>query len=159
MASDFDAWVEAARSVPIENVLARRGVQLRKSGVERIGACPKCGGTDRFSINVKEGVWNCRGCKPESIAGDVIGLVQWLDGVDFKSAVEQLEGQPAPKPNGKGNGRDHHAPLGRIVAEYDYTDAAGELLFQVTRHEPKDFRQRRPDGRGGWIAAACCTAA
>ena len=25
-------------------------------------------------------------------------------------------------------------------------------MFQVTRHEPKDFRQRRPDGRGGWIA-------
>ena len=39
----------------------------------------------------------------------------------------------------------------RIVATYDYTDAAGELLFQVLRFEPKDFRQRRPDGRGGWI--------
>src|ERR1035437_6653721 len=39
----------------------------------------------------------------------------------------------------------------RIVAAYYYTDAAGELLFQVLRFEPKDFRQRRPDGRGGWI--------
>src|ERR1019366_5080866 len=39
----------------------------------------------------------------------------------------------------------------RTVATYDYTDAAGELLFQVLRFEPKDFRQRRPDGRGGWI--------
>ena len=39
----------------------------------------------------------------------------------------------------------------RIVATYNYTDAAGELLFQVLRFEPKDFRQRRPDGRGGWI--------
>ena len=29
---------------------------------------------------------------------------------------------------------------------------AASCLFQVTRHEPKDFRQRRPDGRGGWIA-------
>ena len=27
-----------------------------------------------------------------------------------------------------------------------------DLLFQVTRHEPKDFRQRQPDGHGGWIA-------
>ncbi len=26
----------------------------------------------------------------------------------------------------------------------------GELLFQVVRFEPKDFRQRRPDGQGGW---------
>lgn len=39
----------------------------------------------------------------------------------------------------------------RLVATYDYTDAAGELLFQVLRFDPKDFRQRRPDGHGGWI--------
>ena len=39
----------------------------------------------------------------------------------------------------------------RIVATYDYRDAAGELLYQIVRFEPKDFRQRRPDGRGGWI--------
>lgn len=41
--------------------------------------------------------------------------------------------------------------LGPIVAEYNYTDEHGELLYQVTRHEPKDFRQRYPDGRGGWV--------
>ena len=40
---------------------------------------------------------------------------------------------------------------GRIVATYDYRDSGGELLFQVVRFEPKDFRQRRPDGNGGWI--------
>jgi len=39
---------------------------------------------------------------------------------------------------------------GRIVAAYDYRDAAGELLYQVVRLDPKDFRQRRPDGSGGW---------
>jgi len=32
---------------------------------------------------------------------------------------------------------------GRIVATYDYVDESGELLFQVVRFEPKDFRQRR----------------
>lgn len=38
-----------------------------------------------------------------------------------------------------------------IVATYDYFDAEGdELLFQVVRFNPKDFRQRRPDGNGGW---------
>ncbi len=41
--------------------------------------------------------------------------------------------------------------LGPIVATYDYRDERGELLYQVTRHDPKDFRQRRPDGMGGWI--------
>src|SRR5262249_33647829 len=24
------------------------------------------------------------------------------------------------------------------------------LLFEVVRYDPKDFRQRRPDGKGGW---------
>jgi hypothetical protein len=40
----------------------------------------------------------------------------------------------------------------RIVAEYDYADENGEVLFQVVRLEPKDFRQRRPDPAGpdGW---------
>jgi archaellum biogenesis ATPase FlaH len=43
----------------------------------------------------------------------------------------------------------HSAPV--IVATYDYTDEAGTLLYQVVRYIPKDFRQRRPDGTGGWI--------
>lgn len=38
---------------------------------------------------------------------------------------------------------------GKIVVTYDYTDAAGTVLFQVCRMEPKAFSQRVPDG-GGW---------
>jgi RecA-family ATPase len=38
-----------------------------------------------------------------------------------------------------------------IVATYDYCDVDGALLYQVLRLEPKDFRQRRPNGNGGWI--------
>lgn len=36
----------------------------------------------------------------------------------------------------------------RIVAEYDYRDEGGNLLFQVVRYSPKDFRTRRPDAGG-----------
>jgi hypothetical protein len=39
-----------------------------------------------------------------------------------------------------------------LVATYDYHDAAGRLTYQSIRYAaPKDFRQRRPDGKGGWI--------
>jgi len=38
-----------------------------------------------------------------------------------------------------------------IVAIYDYVDEAGTLLYQKLRNEPKEFKQRRPDGNGGWI--------
>ena len=39
----------------------------------------------------------------------------------------------------------------KLVARHDYTDAQGVLLFQVVRYAPKSFRQRRPDGKDGWI--------
>jgi len=55
-------------------------------------------------------------------------------------------------------GEEHGAtvtPIGaasrEIVATYDYRDASGALAFQVVRFHPKTFRQRRPDGAGGWL--------
>jgi len=39
----------------------------------------------------------------------------------------------------------------KIIATYPYTDESGDVLFEVVRFVPKDFRQRTPDGSGGWI--------
>lgn len=39
----------------------------------------------------------------------------------------------------------------RIAEVYNYCDEQGEVTYQVVRYEPKSFRQRRPDGQGGWI--------
>jgi hypothetical protein len=39
----------------------------------------------------------------------------------------------------------------QIADTYDYVDEAGHMLFQVVRFVPKDFRQRHPDGIGGWV--------
>jgi hypothetical protein len=41
--------------------------------------------------------------------------------------------------------------LKKIVKTYDYQDESGKPLFQVVRFEPKEFRQRRSDGNGGWV--------
>lgn len=38
-----------------------------------------------------------------------------------------------------------------LLRPYDYTDERGTLLFQVVRAPGKLFRQRRPDGNGGWL--------
>jgi hypothetical protein len=38
-----------------------------------------------------------------------------------------------------------------IVAEYDYKDIHGDLLYQTVRFVPKGFAQRKPDSHGGWI--------
>ena len=37
-----------------------------------------------------------------------------------------------------------------MVASYPYEDERGDILFEMVRFDPKDFRQRRPDGHGGW---------
>ena len=42
-------------------------------------------------------------------------------------------------------------PKPRIVFTYDYHDATGAVVFQTVRYDPKDFKQRRPDGNGGYI--------
>jgi hypothetical protein len=39
----------------------------------------------------------------------------------------------------------------RIAETYPYVDEAGRLLYETVRYDPKDFRQRRPDGAGDWI--------
>lgn len=46
------------------------------------------------------------------------------------------------------NDKGHLDPEPRIVKAYDYTDEHGDRLYQVVRFEPKDFRQRRPNGDG-----------
>ena len=44
------------------------------------------------------------------------------------------------------NSNGRRRPQRREVAVYDY-----DGVFEVVRYEPKDFRQRRPDGRGGHL--------
>jgi len=80
--------VDQSRAVPIEAEIERRGIKLR-GGIDKSGACPRCGGTDRFSINVQKQVFHCRGCR---VGGDVIALVQHIDTCSFGEAVELLTG-------------------------------------------------------------------
>lgn len=86
---DFANLIAQSRAVPIEREIERRGIELR-GRVDRCGPCPVCGGTDRFSINLKKQVWNCRGC---GLGGDVIALVQHLDRTGFVTAVQTLAGK------------------------------------------------------------------
>jgi DNA primase len=82
--------IARARRTPIQSIIEERGVKLR-GRVDCVGPCPVCGGTDRFSINVKKQVFNCRGC---AVGGDVIRLVEHLEDRDFRSAIQRLCGSP-----------------------------------------------------------------
>lgn len=55
-------------------------------------------------------------------------------------------------PSSNGNGSGNGSGTGpNVVTTYDYRNTAGELVYQVCRTEPKSFRQRRPDGSGGFL--------
>lgn len=45
----------------------------------------------------------------------------------------------------------HNGHTASIVATYPYHAASGDLIYEVVRQFPKTFKQRRPDGQGGWI--------
>jgi CHC2 zinc finger/Toprim domain len=66
--------------------------RLKKCGEEYVGGCPKCGGRDRFSINPRKQLWNCRGC---GRGGDAIDLVRHVTGASFASAVGLVDGSPS----------------------------------------------------------------
>ncbi len=78
-------------------------------------------------------------------SGFVVHSFSGDDPIRCKDYVRQKIGLPPF------NGKPSTPSKPIIVAEYDYTDERGELLSQVVRYRPKGFRQRRPDGRGGWL--------
>jgi hypothetical protein len=128
-----DAWVASAKAGSIERELDRRGITLKRCGAERVGSCPRCGGKDRFSTNVNKNIWNCRGCAK---GGDVIALVQHLDGADFLGACETLTGEK--RPNG-GNGRGIKMPDGEVLR------ALAERQEQHAREQEQREEQERQE--------------
>ena len=75
--------------------------------------------------------------------GGVLDLLRAYGRLEKPAALEWLRSQGAPIEPRKAKAK--------IVATYDYQAADGTLLYQVVRFEPKDFRQRCPDGAGGWV--------
>ncbi|ACL55649.1 DUF7146 domain-containing protein [Methylobacterium nodulans] len=92
----FDAWVEEARGVDLVAYARARSPRLHRSTTEWTGPCPGCGGRDRFGINVSKKLWSCRQGGGSPIGGDIIALVQHVEGCDFLAACAILTGRSAP---------------------------------------------------------------
>lgn len=139
---DTNSIREAAKG-KWRQILAGLGIDVPGSPKQH-GPCPACGGKDRFRFDDKEdrGTWFCNQCNPRH--GDGFALIQNVFSCDFHHALTNVAREIGYRPvSGHGNQRG--------TVSYDYTDQNGQLLFQVLRFDPKDFRQRRPNGRGGWI--------
>ena len=127
-----------------------------------------------FRLDRTSGYFRCwsQGCYGDR-GVDLIGFVMKMEGVDFRTATQivkdwaRMDGHPAkqqPVHSERQPGRNDLCSCGsgkkykkccggpkRIVAQFDYLDENGDLLYQILRMEPKDFRARYPDGKGGWI--------
>jgi len=86
---ELSAAAAEAKQVDVLEAAKMVGATLKRAGAaEWVGPCPNCGGEDRFGVNTKQQVFNCRG----SGGGDVIQLVRHATGCGFKEAVELLTG-------------------------------------------------------------------
>jgi len=104
-------------------------------------ACCPAHEDDKASLSIKSGadgrvLLNCfAGCTAEAIAKAL--------GMEMKDLFPS-------KPRAERTPYTTNRPV--MVKSYDYVDERGNLAYQVCRYEPKDFRPRRPDGKGGWVA-------
>jgi hypothetical protein len=124
---------------PVERLLAKLP-DAKQAGKGWSARCP-AHVDRRASLSIGEGengraLVKCHaGCKPDAICSAV-----GLRVLDLMPTADTLATPSKPKSNGKP----------RIVAQYEYRDEAGNVLFQAVRYDPKDFRQRRPKPDGGW---------
>jgi hypothetical protein len=116
---------------------SRLGVSL-PARKEVSGKCPFH--DDRkasLSVNLEQGTWFCHAGDG---GGGLLDFERKLTGranAECWTAINATIGRPDGS---------------RSEETYDYQDAAGNLVYQAVRYaEPKDFRQRRPGGKGGWI--------
>ena len=105
----------------------------------------------RFGTNGSKSVDLEKGCwfdHETSLGGGVVDLIRREENLGEKAQVGQILKDKF------GLEQTAHNSLGifsKNGTSYEYYDAQGDLTYVVHRHEPKAFRQRRPDGKGGWI--------
>lgn len=137
LSPELQALIDLAHQTSCADWAQQQGWALRRTGGELVGSCPKCGGSDRFSINTLKNVWNCRGC---GVGGDVIFLVQHTEGLKLRAACERVTGHTlaaAPDP----------AAAARRAAEQRQRE--GEANATAARYREK----ARQDAYAVWKAA------
>ncbi|MGA9729534.1 MAG: CHC2 zinc finger domain-containing protein, partial [Candidatus Acidiferrales bacterium] len=126
---------------------AALGEPLRQKGHELDYRCPVHDDQHpSLKVNPDKNNWMCGPCGKSGGPWALAAFLSGRDPSDKPAITESLRELGLLSRRGEPTGS-----RSRIVATYDYTDENGELLYQNVRYEPKDFKQRRPDGKGGWM--------
>ncbi len=117
-------------------------VKLRRAGGRLVGPCPICGGratSQRFEILDDGESWACAVCPN---GGDVIRLVQLLEGCDFLGAIERLGGRVAvdPEQAKKLFEARERKRIAREKTSADYREAERKRLYRMWKAAVKDLK-------------------
>lgn len=134
---------------------------VRKTGSGWVARCPCRNDDDNPSLSIGQGddgrvLVTChRGisCNVEEICSSV--------GLTVSNLMPRTDGERVRVPEKPRPPREVHLPTPKtstakpqFIESYDYVDENGVLLFQKLRYMDengkKTFKQRRPDGKGGW---------
>lgn len=110
-----------------------------------------------FSLfRANNGMWLWRDHGTDE-SGNALSFLTKIAGYDKQQAFEVLKRYGYHSEEKYSRQAKQKNSMLQIVAEYDYCDEAGNLLFQCIRFEPKAFRQRQrlDDGSWKWSLKGC----
>lgn len=125
------------KSIDVAHEYIISNAKGRVTGNELLFSCPNHSNDDgvdshpSFNYSIQKKMGQCLSCPFKGGAVMIARAMGWQD--EPSVSIE----------------RDSDMRV--VVGTYDYTNEDGHLLFQVVRYDPKDFRQRQPDGAGDWI--------
>jgi hypothetical protein len=126
---EWDSWIASAKAADILTVAQALGANLKPAGAnEWEGPCPACGGHDRFGVNTRKRLFNCRGGE----GGNVIAMVAHCTGCSFLEAVERITGELRPD-----RSRDETEEE-RTIRERSHSRRAEELKRQEAEAREKE---------------------
>ena len=109
------------------------------------GAELRWGTHGSFSVDLRKGTWFDH---EMNTGGGVIDLVRLNEPASLNGGMSDVL---AEKFGIQPQQQKALTPAKYLAKQYDYYDSDGVLRYQVQRFEPKTFRQRRPDDKGGWL--------
>jgi hypothetical protein len=137
--NEWNALVDQARA---SDMLALAGARLRRSGHEFVGPCPVCGGHDRFAINRRKQLFNCRGCGK---GGSPIDLEMFLSGCEFVEAVRRLTNTTSPSAPHRSSAKtaNHRSTVTSCAVHPGWHDPTADAAQHEREAQQYEIKQHR----------------
>ena len=145
------------RDYPVEDLVARYGIALRRVGKALLGLCPFHAdhNNPNFYVYPEKTYWKCRACGE---TGDVIQFVMAMDHVSFTVACDKILGFPSrpvptevkPKPAAEPRRWDHLS-----LEEQTLMNKAAAIYHDCLTHNQRALTYLQGRGIPDWVLRDC----